>query len=228
MIRDTISLNDFDGKGERQALFEIFELRYRDILDIPHLLLDQQVTCIVGPSGGGKTSLLRILNRLNPPDSGRVLYNGEDIQGMDPVALRRRVVMLSQTPVLYPGDIRDNLQIGRVFSQKPPLSDFLLRKALCQVGVDKLLDEPCSTLSGGEKQRLCLARVLLMDAETYLLDEPSAALDKKTERAIVDGLAQHVQKSGKQLILVTHSPDIAQRYPNSLVSIGQEKGGETQ
>ena len=207
-------------------MFEITGLKYRDILDIPHLMLDRQVTCIVGPSGGGKTSLLRILNRLNTPDCGKVLYQGQDIQKIDPVSLRRRVVMLSQTPVLYPGDIRENLQAGRIFSQKQPADDFTLRKVLRQVGLDKLLEDPCSVLSGGEKQRLCLARVLLMDAEAYLLDEPSAALDKKTEQAIVESLALHVQQTGKQLILVTHSQEIMKLYPDSLVSIGEKNGGD--
>lgn len=198
-------------------MFEIKNLTFKNILTIPHLVLDRPVTCITGPSGSGKTTLLRMLNRLNAPDSGAVLYNGTDIAAMDAIKLRRRVVMLGQTPILYRGAIRDNLQIGLEFSQKPAANDDALLAVLGRVELAKELDEPCGTLSGGEKQRLCLARVLLMDAETYLLDEPSSALDAETEQFIIDRLAKYVTEHQKQMIMVTHSEAVAERYHSGMV-----------
>ena len=87
--------------------------------------------------------------------------------------------MLGQTPVIYNGDLEENLQIGLRFSEKLPASRDRLLNALEQVKLNKPLDDPCLSLSGGEKQRLCLARVMLMDAEVYLLDEPSARWIRK-------------------------------------------------
>lgn len=200
-------------------MFHITGLKYKKILDIPRLTIDRPVTCIVGASGSGKTTLLRLLNRLSAPDEGKIEYNGEDIAAMDPVKLRRRVVMLGQTPVIYPGDIRDNLQIGLELSQRLPAPESALCESLRSVGLDKNLDEGCGALSGGEKQRLCLARVLLMDAETYLLDEPSSALDRETERFLVDHLAEFVRERDRQLIMVTHSEAVAGRYPGSTIRI---------
>lgn len=203
-------------------IFEIKNLKFKHILDIPELMLNRPVTCITGASGSGKTTLLRMLNRLNVPDSGTIRYNGTDISSVDSVRLRRRVVMLGQTPVIYGGDIRDNLQIGLEFSQKPPAGDNVLKDTLEQVGLSKGLDESCGTLSGGEKQRLCLARIMLMDAETYLLDEPSAALDSETEHFVIHNLAAFVTDRHKEMIMVTHSPAIAGEYSDGLVRI--EKG----
>ncbi|WMJ24070.1 ABC transporter ATP-binding protein [Paludicola sp. MB14-C6] len=196
-------------------MFQIRNLKFKDILDIDNLTIDQTITCISGASGSGKTTLLKLLNRLYVADQGTILFNCDSIDNMDPVQLRRRVVMLGQTPVIYDGTIQDNLQIGRVFSEKPKVSREDLVKVMQAVGLDKALDDCCGTLSGGEKQRLCLARVMLMDTEVYLLDEPSAALDKETEHFIINNLAEFVLKNNKQLIMVTHSPEVQAMYVDS-------------
>jgi putative ABC transport system ATP-binding protein len=204
-------------------MFEIKDLKFKHILDISNLKIERQITCIVGSSGSGKTTLLRMLNRLNAPDEGTILYNGADISEMNAVQLRRKIVMLGQTPVLYSGNIRENLQIGLEFSQKPFASDDVLYKSLADVGLQKGLDDSCGTLSGGEKQRLCLARVMLMNADTYLLDEPSSALDKETEHFIIHNFADFASKSNKQLVMVTHSENIAQEYKDSVIRLENGK-----
>lgn len=207
-------------------MFRIVGLRYKHILNIEGLTLDRPITCIVGASGSGKTTLLRHLNRLCVPDEGEILYNGQPLSATDPVALRRRVVMLGQTPVLYDGTVADNLQAGLTFAEKPAATSARLSAVLEQVGLQKTPDDWCDKLSGGERQRLCLARVLLMDAETYLLDEPSAALDKETEDFVIGHLADAVVRQGKSLVIVTHSPQVADRFPGSVVRMaGGQAGG---
>lgn len=207
-------------------MFVIENLKYKNILDIPSLRIDKTITCMVGPSGSGKTTLLRHLNRFCEPDTGTVYYNRIPITEINPVELRRKVVMLGQTPVLYSGTVADNLQIGLHFSQRPKASESALKKVLKQVGLLQSLDSGCDKLSGGEGQRLCLARVMLMDAETYLVDEPSAALDKETEFAMIQNLAEFVWGNGKQMILVSHSDQIADMFPDGLIALskGQTNG----
>lgn len=209
-------------------MFVIRDLKFRSILDIDRMTLDRSVHCLVGPSGSGKTTLLRHLNRLNEPDSGEILYNGVDVKTLDPVALRRKVVMLGQTPVLYDGTIGGNLQIGaRLARQSLPGREEMVR-ALERVGLERSLDGLCDKLSGGEKQRLCMARVMLMRAETYLMDEPSAALDRETERFVLENLAAFAGERGQQLILVSHSPQVAEMFPDGVVALerGRRKGVE--
>lgn len=203
-------------------MFELSNIKFKNILDIPSLNINEPITCIVGTSGSGKTTLLRILNSLNIPDSGTIIYNGQDISKMDTINLRRQVVMLGQTPVIYTGSIEDNLQIGLEFSKKLPASSNAMKEVLKRVELNKELKDKCSTLSGGEKQRLCLARVMLMDADTYLLDEPSAALDKETEQFIIENFVKFVLENNKQLIMVTHSEQIAEKFPDAIIRI--EKG----
>ncbi|GEP65119.1 ABC transporter ATP-binding protein [Clostridium beijerinckii] len=200
-------------------MFEIRNIKFRNILDIKFLNIDKPITCVVGPSGSGKTTLLRMLNRLNVPDDGVILYNNKDISKIDTIILRRNVVMLGQTPVIYSGNIEDNLQIGLEFSKKLPASKSRMKEILERVELNKKLTDGCGNLSGGEKQRLCLARVMLMDADTYLLDEPSAALDKDTEQFIIDNFSKFVLENNKELIMITHSEQIAQKYNNSIVRI---------
>ena len=89
-------------------MFEVSNLKFKNILDIPFLGINNSITCIVGSSGSGKTTLLRMLNKLNVPDNGTILYNSNDISKIDTLKLRRQVVMLGQTPVIYSGSVEDN------------------------------------------------------------------------------------------------------------------------
>lgn len=207
-------------------MFEIKGLKYKNILDIPDLVLDRTVHCITGSSGSGKTTLLRHLNRLAEPDEGEIFFNDKPIRLIQPVELRRRVVMLGQTAVIYSGTVADNLLAGLRFSQKKEADDGEMRRALEQVNLELSLDAWCDRLSGGEKQRLCLARVLLMDAQCYLLDEPSAALDKENEFFVIQNMADFVRKRGRQLILVSHSDQVAEMFRDGLVRL--EKGRVTE
>ena len=131
-------------------MFEICNLKFKNILDIEALTIDRPITCIIGSSGSGKTTLLKHLNKLYTPDSGAITYNGSDLAEIPAVSLRREVVMLGQTPVIYNGDLEENLQIGLRFSEKLPASRDRLLNALEQVKLNKPLDDPCLSLSGGE------------------------------------------------------------------------------
>lgn len=203
-------------------MFEIRDLKFKSILDIHHVCLDRTITSIIGASGSGKTTFLRLLNRLNEADGGEIIWDGKNIMEMSPVQLRRRIVMLGQTPVIYPGDIEENLQVGLRLSEQLPASKERLQNYLELVGLHKGLHESCAKLSGGEKQRLCLGRVMLMDADVYLVDEPSSALDKETELFVIENLVHFVEKHNKQLIMVTHSPELSARYPQSLMKIEEK------
>ncbi len=204
-------------------MFEITDLQYKDILNIEHLIIDKKITCITGNSGSGKTTLLRMLNKLNIPDKGIIKFNGINISQINSIKLRREVLMLPQTPVIYDGNIKENIQIGLEFSNKEKKSDEEIFSILKKVGLNKNLDDDCKNLSGGEKQRLCLARVMIMDASVYLLDEPSAALDSQTEDFIINTLTDFAyEKDNRQLIIVTHSKNIAQKFKSSNIII--EKG----
>lgn len=204
--------------------FMLSNLRFKDVLDIESLQIQAcKVSAIVGPSGGGKTTLLRILNRMNTPDSGRVLFFGEPVEQMDPVHLRRRVVMLTQMPVIFAGTVRENLMIGCRLAEKEEPAPDAVQAIMSRVGLDKDFSEDAARLSGGEKQRMALARVMLMDPEVMLLDEPSASLDEETEVLIFDLITEFCRERCKTLIMVTHSEKGFTGYYDTLVRIRDGK-----
>ncbi len=168
---------------------------------------------------------MRLLNKMSSPTHGTVYYHGIDLGTIDPVAHRRNVVMLSQSPVVFDGTIRENLLAGIRFQEKPIPSDELLRQSMEQVSLKKPLDNPAKTLSGGEKQRLSLARILLLDPPVFLLDEPSSALDDITGEMIIQMLIASVRDRKKTIILVTHSRKLAETYSDEVINISNGTRG---
>ncbi len=205
-------------------VFALKNVRYRDILAIDVLTIPPfKTTCIVGESGSGKTTLLKLLNHLLGCDSGEVLYKGENIKELDPIRLRREVVMLPQEPLLFPGTVRENLLLGLKFAEKAPADDGAMLAALARLRLEKRLEEDAGVLSGGEKQRLALCRVMLMQPEVLLLDEPTSALDEDTEELVMETLTGDAQKQGQTVVLITHSREVARRYGGLIVTLSGGK-----
>jgi putative ABC transport system ATP-binding protein len=199
---------------------------YRNILDIPSLEMPGgKVTCIIGDSGSGKTTLMRLLNNLVSADRGIVWYMGENVDQADPVALRRKVVMLAQNPFILPGTVAENLLIGLAFAGKDPASEETLAEILQTVSLGKSLSDDAMELSGGEKQRLALARVLLLKPEALLLDEPSSALDERTEGEVIKEVVTLAKKDSRTLVMIVHSLDLARRFADLVVIV---KGGKVE
>ena len=174
------------------------------------------VTAVFGPSGSGKSTLLRLCNRLEVPSSGRVLFGGEDVAALDPLSLRRRVGMVFQRPTPFPGTVRENL-----LTALPTAGDEQLETALTRAALDgDWLDRDAKALSGGEAQRVCVARTLVTDPEVLLLDEPTSALDEQAtlvlERAVCE-----LTKHGITVIWVTHDAAQLRRVADQVVRIEQ-------
>jgi ABC-type methionine transport system ATPase subunit len=172
---------------------------------------------VVGPSGSGKSSVLRCLNRLVEPTSGTVRFDGRDIRSFDPRELRRRVALVMQTPVMFEGTVRDNLCI-RPAGVPVDFSENRLAATLDEVGLDpKLLDREAATLSGGEKQRVTIARALLHDPQALLLDEPTSALDPPNALLVAETISGLRAARVLSIVAVTHQPDLVRRLGGSLL-----------
>ncbi len=204
-------------------LFEINDLKFKSILDIKQLNIKKNVvTTIVGSSGSGKTTLLKMLNKLISPDSGTILYNSNDLSLLDSVLHRREVIMLSQNPAIFDGTIKDNLLKVIEFHEKNVPNDDLLKAILKQVRLEKELDTNSSKLSGGEKQRLALARVIVLEPKVLLLDEPSSALDSQTEDEIITMIVEYAKHNEKTLIMITHSKNVAQKFSDEVIELKKQ------
>ena len=195
---------------------------FRALTDISLGFRERQITALIGPSGCGKSTFLRCLNRINDtiPDTrleGKVLLDGEDVYSPDQdlVELRRRVGMVFQRPNPFPKSVYDNIAFGpRVLGlAKGQELDSLVYRSLKDVGLwDEVKDglrEPALSLSDGQQQRLCLARVLAVGSEVILMDEPCSALDPIATLRIESLMHELAEKY--TIIIVTHSMQQAAR-----------------
>ncbi|MFM1653237.1 ABC transporter ATP-binding protein [Brevibacillus sp. B_LB10_24] len=165
-------------------------------------------TALVGPSGSGKSTILRLIARFYDPDQGTVTMGGEDIRAMDPEALLRKVSMVFQDVYLFQDTIAGNIRFGRSDATREEIEE-AARLACCHDfilklpnGYDTMVGEGGSTLSGGEKQRISIARAILKNAPIVLLDEATASLDPENEAEIQKAIDRLVR--GRTVIVVAH------------------------
>ncbi len=174
------------------------------------------VVMLVGPSGSGKSTLLGTLNRLIEPPPGAVFFEGEDITTLDVIRLRRRVGLVFQQPSMFPGTVRGNVlygpSLGHVSGDGPPLSDEQIADLLTAAHLPpEFAAKDAARLSGGEAQRVALARTLANRPEVLLLDEPTSALDPIATRAVEDALLGLNRERGLTLVWVSHGIEQALR-----------------
>ncbi len=177
---------------------------------------DQGVTAIFGPSGAGKSTLLRLCNRLEVPTSGRVLFRGEDIAGLDPLRLRRDVGMCFQRPTPFPGTVADNLLTAEPTASESDMTEVLSRVAL----TGSWLDRDATALSGGQAQRMCLARTLIARPQVLLLDEPTSSEDTAAALAM-ERAVRELADDGIPALWVTHDPAQVQRIADRVLGIDE-------
>ncbi|KAA8540576.1 hypothetical protein F0562_024505 [Nyssa sinensis] len=166
---------------------------------------------IIGPSGSGKSTMLRALNRLWEPPSATVFLDGVDICDLDVLALRRKVGMLFQLPVLFEGTVADNIQYGPQLRGKK-LSETEVYKLLTLADLDSsFYNKTGGELSVGQAQRVALARTLANEPEVLLLDEPTSALDPISTQNIEDVMVKLKKNRGMTIVMVSHSIKQIQR-----------------
>lgn len=187
-------------------MFKLKDIKFKNILDIENLEISENVVTIVkGESGSGKSTMLKLLNNIISPNSGVVMYNGVDVNDINPITLRREVIMQSQFPNIFPGNVRENLNIIFTLRGEEGLDDEKLLKAMEIVNLKKDLTDDAQNLSGGEKTRLSIARLFLVEPEVFLLDEPGASLDSKTEEILMNNVISEIKRRNKTLIYISHS-----------------------
>ncbi len=170
--------------------------------------------------GAGKSSFLRLLNRLDEPTGGTVLLNGEDYRGIAPRDLRRRVGMVMQTAHLFPGTVAANIAFGPRQSGKNLTAGQIVGTAATRRrGLHGYQDRDVTNLSGGEAQRVSVARTLANAPEALLLDEPTSALDEASARGIEELLLDVIQERRMTCVMVTHQQSPGRRHIASCTMI---------
>ncbi len=183
-----------------------------------------ELTALIGPSGSGKSSLIRLINRLEEPLQGRIMLEGSDIKEMPPPLLRQRIGMMLQKAYLFDGSVLDNLQMPFSYRKRPlpgPDDPDITRcLALARLTPD-YLQRDARTLSGGEQQRVNLARALVSKPQVLLLDEPTSALDRPTTDSLGQTLKEVCHSEKLAVIIVTHDLRLTRRISDHLLYLEQ-------
>ncbi len=209
----------------REAIFGLKDVsvRYSGKLAVDDVGLDihrNQITALIGPSGCGKSTLIRCLNRMNDliPAArveGEIIYHGQDLyaENVDPVEVRKRIGMVFQKPNPFPKSVYDNIAFGpRILGMKGEMDEIVeraLRRAALWEEVKGRLDDNAFGMSGGQQQRLCIARCLAVEPDVILMDEPCSALDPISTGKIEDLMTE--LKDRYSIVIVTHNMQQAAR-----------------
>ena len=178
--------------------------------------IERGVTALLGPSGSGKSSLLRLLNRLADPDRGTIAFQGNDVRELDVRDLRRRASLVPQLPAPLPGTVADNIRYGpALFGERAEVEEPLELAGLTRLYADREADQ----LSVGEQQRVMLARSLALRPEVLLLDEPTSALDDYSKRGVERTLGELAERGGLSMVIVTHERAQAERLSSRIVQL---------
>lgn len=177
----------------------------RQVLSIASLAIKRgEILAIVGPSGSGKSTLLRLLNFLEPPSAGTLCFDGQIMNGTVPLAVRRRITTVFQSPNLLNRKVTANIGYGLALrGQKLPAD--VLDTWLARLGLAKVASQRPTQLSAGEAQRVALARALVLRPEVLLLDEPTANLDPYNVGLIEEIVYEENSRHGTTVVLVTHN-----------------------
>jgi putative ABC transport system ATP-binding protein len=181
-----------------------------------------EITALVGPSGAGKTSLIRLLNRLDDPTGGAVEFDGRLLTDYPVRSLRRRVGFVFQVPVMFPGSVADNLRVAAALAGGEG-KEGEIERLLPMVGLDaSYASRDGERLSGGERQRVNLARALATRPEVLLLDEPTSALDPETADRLMATVCELSAQVGLTTVMVTHR--LAEARASSSYAVMLENG----
>ena len=178
----------------------------RTVLDVESLVVEKgEVLAVVGPNGAGKSTLLLTLARLLKPERGEIWFNGKPAAAESALQYRRRIGLVMQDPLLFDMSVRENVASGLNFRGIPKNeSGPRIEKWLELLGISHLAKRRANELSGGEGQRVSLARALVLDPELLLLDEPFSALDSPTRTRLIDDLGRILPENSITTIFITH------------------------
>ncbi len=179
----------------------------RDVLNVNTLQIQRGETlAVVGPNGAGKSTLLLALARLLKPARGQMTFNGKSIAQMDDLEYRRKISFVFQDPLLMDMTVEQNIALGLKFRGADKAETHArVQRWSKNMGVDALLARRASQLSGGEAQRVSLARAFVLDPELLLMDEPFSAVDPPTRAQLLHDLSNLLSQDQRTTIFVTHN-----------------------
>ena len=207
-------------------IFETRNLSFRDTIHYQDIsIVKDKVNFIVGRSGTGKSTLLRLFNGTLTPSAGEIFYAGDSLLEMDTIELRKKVSLISQSVYLFDSSIRDNfIRFYEYRGRSAPTDDMML-EFLKLSAIDFPLDKDCTTMSGGERQRVYIAIFLSFLPKVLMLDEPTSALDKDNGYNVMQNVISFCKEKGITVIIISHDNNLTETFGENIVAIGGNNNG---
>lgn len=193
------------------------QIYYQDIK-----IIKDKVNFIVGASGTGKSSLLRLFNGTLSPSGGEIYYQSTNILEMDTIELRKEVSLISQSVFLFDESIRENFRLFYDYRGLDKPSDHMMEEYLKICNISFSLDKDCTTMSGGERQRVYLAIFLSFMPKVIMLDEPTSALDKDNGLTVIQNVVDFCKNNNITVIIISHDNHLTQSFGENIIIIGKE------
>lgn len=196
------------------------DLAFQDMIHYDEIQIpSNKVNFIVGSSGTGKSTLLRLFNGTLSPSAGTIYYGDQDIADFDTIELRKEILLISQSTYLFDGSIEDNFHQfydyrGLNAPAPEEMKHFL---EICCIPFD--LDKDCTTMSGGERQRVYIAIFLSFQPKIIMLDEPTSALDKENSHNVIQNVLSFCKEKEITVIIVSHDPNLTETFAENIITI---------
>ncbi|MBH1940593.1 ATP-binding cassette domain-containing protein [Mobilitalea sibirica] len=196
------------------------DLSFNDIIHYQDVgIIKNQVNFIVGSSGTGKSTLLRLFNGTYSPSQGNVFYEGQDLNEIDTIELRKEILLISQSLYLFDLSIRDNFIQFYEYRGLDAPSEQEMRRFLDLCCIPFPLEQDCTTMSGGERQRIYIAIFLSFHPKVLMMDEPTSALDKENSQNVIHNVLSYCKENNITVIIVSHDPNITEQFAEHVITI---------
>ncbi len=193
-------------------------IKYKDVS-----ILADKVNFIIGESGCGKSTFLKLLNKTDNFSSGEILYKNKSISEYESIALRKEVKLISQCPFLFSGSIKNNFQMFYDYCEEKVISEERIKYFLSLLEANFCLETECDNMSGGEKQRVYIAICLSMEASTIMLDEATSALDSKLSHKVLENITNYAKENKKTLLIISHDNSLVEKFAEHVIDLNGAK-----
>jgi len=205
---------------ESRTLIKTEKLSFMDMIYYPDIsILQGQTTFIKGESGSGKSTLLKLFSSLVSAGSGKIYYDGDDIDSIDPLSLRRDITYVPQTFWLFDGTVKDNFREFYRYKKIELIDDDQIRKYLNICMIDRDLNSDTVSMSGGERQRVFMALCLSFLPKIIMLDEPTSALDGPNAYKMLLNIEKFCNKNGMTMLIVSHDDKLSSDFAKQIITL---------
>ncbi len=193
-------------------------LRFLDIIKYKDLDIKKGEFCfLVGESGCGKSTYLKMLNASVLPSEGEIFFEGKNILDLDVLEYRKKVLLATQDVFLFDLSIKENFKLFYEYREEKLISEEKMKEYLSVCKANFELDKNCTELSGGERQRVFLATCLSFLPKVLLLDEPTSALDSKTARVLLESLKNFCKSNSITALIICHSDELSDEFADRII-----------